>query len=302
MTMITKIEVVVFGDVTLDVLGKPVNEVPRYECLSLEEVDFGPGGCGSNVAIGLCTLGHPTALVGRVGQDAAAAALDHIWEKVSLDTGYIRRISGEKTGVGIGLVDNWGQQRFLNFPGVNAQVSIEDLNIKEIIERGAQWLHIAGFFALPGLLDGSLPGMLVQAQESGLRTSLDVVMKGDPGRLSTCLPFLDIMLCNSTEARWLTGEQEPARAAQDLKDRGCRNAIVKLGEAGCVVAGESWSGLAPAEPVLAFDKTGAGDAFAAGLIAALLEGKSLPESLRMANKAGERIVGALGAISGWFNH
>jgi sugar/nucleoside kinase (ribokinase family) len=47
---------VVFGNITLDVICSPVNEVPRYESLSFDQVVVSPGGCGSNVAIGLCAL------------------------------------------------------------------------------------------------------------------------------------------------------------------------------------------------------------------------------------------------------
>ena len=65
-------EAVVFGNITLDVICKPVDDVPRHDSLGFEEVVVAPGGCGYNVAIGLCALGVSTALVGRTGNDDAA--------------------------------------------------------------------------------------------------------------------------------------------------------------------------------------------------------------------------------------
>ena len=47
------------------------------------------------------------------------------------------------------------------------------------------------------------------------------------------------------------------------------------------------------------DTTGAGDAFAAGLIAALVGGKDLKSACLAGNLAGARIVQRLGAITAW---
>ena len=57
-------EAVVVGNITLDVLCYPVEEVPRYKSNAFDHSIVSPGGCGSNVAVGLSSLGVPTALVG----------------------------------------------------------------------------------------------------------------------------------------------------------------------------------------------------------------------------------------------
>ena len=65
-------EAVVMGNVTIDVLCFWIDEVPRYESIAFERSVVSPGGCGSNVAIGLCALGISAALIGRIGVDPAA--------------------------------------------------------------------------------------------------------------------------------------------------------------------------------------------------------------------------------------
>jgi 2-dehydro-3-deoxygluconokinase len=47
------------------------------------------------------------------------------------------------------------------------------------------------------------------------------------------------------------------------------------------------------------DTTGAGDAFAAGLIRAILKGEKMEDACLSANQAGAHIVGTLGAVGGW---
>ena len=59
----------VFGNVTLDIICYPVNDVPRHESISFDDVTVSPGGCGSNTAIGLAALGIPAGIVARTGED-----------------------------------------------------------------------------------------------------------------------------------------------------------------------------------------------------------------------------------------
>lgn len=295
-------DAVVLGNVTLDIICQTVDEVPRYESITFDRVAVTPGGCGSNVAIGLCALGVSTTLVARIGNDDAGHLVENVWDRFSLDRRYVRKVDGLPTGTSVGLVDSNAQPRFIHTPGANATLTVDDLDLPTIVREGARLLHIAGFFVLPGLLDGRLPQILERAQQMGLLTTLDVVRTkrmDDPTQLWPCLPYLDIFLCNQHEAWRLTREEDPQQAGSLLRNRGARAVIVKLGSKGCWLESEAFSGLIPAPVVEVVDTTGAGDAFAAGLIQALLDGQTLPEACQVGNRAGARIVGKLGAIGGW---
>ncbi len=293
---------VVFGNATLDIICQTVDDVPRYESIAFEHVIVAPGGCGSNVAIGLRACAVDTALVARVGEDDAGDLVRRYWGRLGIDLRYIQSVPDLPTGTSIGLVDSHAQPRFIHTSGANATLTAADLNVDELISLGAQALHIGGFFVLPGLLDGRLPDMLANAHSAGLTVTLDVVrsprMK-DPSLLWPCMPHLDVFLCNSEEARRLTGEELPHVAARMLYARGSQAVIVKLGADGCWLESSHHSGKIPGVLTHVVDTTGAGDAFAAGLIAALLEGQDLPDACRAANVAGAKMVGAIGAISGW---
>jgi sugar/nucleoside kinase (ribokinase family) len=254
------------------------------------------------VAIGLCALGVPTALVAFIGNDDAARLVESMWGRFGLDQRYVCKVDGLPTGTSIGLVDSQAQPRFIHTPGANALLTVDALDLSTLIAEGARALHVAGFFVLPGLLDGRLPQALARARQAGLLTSLDVVRSkrmDNPSPLWPCLPFLDLFLCNQHEAWRLTKEEEPSRAGRILRERGAAAVIVKLGAKGCWLESERFSGLIPAPTVEVVDTTGAGDAFAAGLIRALLNGADLPEACQAGNQAGARMVGKLGAIGGW---
>jgi len=295
---------VVFGNITLDVICSTVNEVPRYESLAFDQVVVSPGGCGSNVAIGLCALGQSTALVGRIGSDDASRLVEGYWQRVGLDTRYVQHVEGLPTGTSVGLIDQDAQPRFIHTSGANKTLTAEAIDLEQLVREGAKSLHIAGFFVLPGVMDGSLVPVLSAAQRQGLLTSLDVVRSprmADPTPLWACLPHLDIFLCNAAEAMRISGVDDPIATAQFLRQRGAQAVIVKLGREGCWLDHDAGTmRIAALQVKVTVDTTGAGDAFAAGLVAAILEGANLPDACREGNVAGARVVEHLGAVSAWF--
>jgi sugar/nucleoside kinase (ribokinase family) len=295
---------VVIGNTTLDVLCYHIDDVPRHDSLLFERAVLAPGGCGSNVAVGLCALGVTTALVTTISDDNAFTIVEDTWRRMGLDDRFVQRVAGASPAISIGLVDSNFQPRFVHTSGANKHLTSLDLAIDDYITWGAQALMVAGFFVLPGLLDGNLPGVLNQARVRGLPTYLDVAnakrMDEHPEYLWNCLPQLDYFICNTPEARRLTGKDDPAEAARSLRGYGAQTAIVKLGAEGCWAESDGWSGHVPGVRVeKVVDTTGAGDAFAAGLIAAKLQGKALPEACAAANAAGARMVSVQGAITGW---
>jgi len=52
----TKTAIAVLGNVTLDIICKSVDDVPRHDSISFQEAAVTPGGCGSNTAIGLAKV------------------------------------------------------------------------------------------------------------------------------------------------------------------------------------------------------------------------------------------------------
>jgi len=295
-------DVAVIGNVTLDIICQTVEEVPRYDSIAFESSAVSPGGCGSNVAVGLCALGVSTALIARVGNDVPYEIITKFWHQVGLDDRYVRQVDGKTTGISVGLVDREAQPRFIHTSGANATLTPQDIDVPILLEQGMRYLHIAGYFVLPGLLNSGLPGLLSTAQQNGVHTSLDVVRSPrmeNPGPLWDCLPYLDIFLCNAHEGMRITGKSEPGEIGRYIRSQGARSCIVKLGRDGCWLESQGYSGRIEGERVPTIDTTGAGDAFAAGLLAGLVRGEDLKRACESGNRAGARIVTKLGAITGW---
>ena len=105
----------------------------------------------------------------------------------------------------------------------------------------------------------------------------------------------DLLLPNASEAHALTGESDPERAAQALAER-FGEVVVTLGPAGALwTDGDEVLRAAAVAVDEVVDSTGAGDAFAAGLLAERVAGMSIAEALAAGCKLAARAVTQGGA-------
>jgi sugar/nucleoside kinase (ribokinase family) len=158
------------------------------------------------------------------------------------------------------------------------------------------------------MLDAPLPDggngwstLLRDAQQAGLRTNLELVSL-DPVTIRKvalpCLPFLDSIVINELEASALTGiaasvadaggpvDWAPLEAsALRLIELGVGRLAVVHFPAGCVAAapgGETWrQGSVLVPPAEVRNTTGAGDAFAAGVLFGLHDDQPIEDCLQM---------------------
>lgn len=97
-------------------------------------------------------------------------------------------------------------------------------------------------------------------------------IEGKRDALLELLGRVDLLLVNDSEARELSGDHNLARSARWIQERGPRHVIIKKGEHGAVLFTPTSVFFAPGYPLEeVFDPTGAGDAFAGGLMGFLAQ-------------------------------
>lgn len=296
------IEAVVIGNVALDILCYPVNEVPRYHSMTFDRSAIAPGGCGSNAAIGLAAQKINTALIACIGTDLPGDLALRVWERFAVNTDHIIRLDDQPTGVSVGLVDSDAQPRFVHTSGTNQFLTPDSLPLDTLLQPSIKAVHFAGFFLMAAMLNRKLAPILGQLKRAGKQISLDVqqtVRLSQPDILWHLLPDIDIFTCNRMEAEQLTGCSDEVSAASYLHQKGARTVIVKLGHQGCFLSMRQEQLRISAPQVNVIDTTGAGDAFSAGLIASLLRGEQLIESCRWANAVAANVVTYFGAVTAW---
>lgn len=298
MTLSKQLDVVCLGILVVDVIARPIEGLPPRGTLAVvDEITMRGGGSALNAATALVRLGSRAGTAGKVGADAFGEYLLGLIQERGVEGRSVLVDGTVPTSATVALVDSEGERTFLHLPGANGQLRAEELD-RELLFSGRA-LHLAGALVLDQLDGEPAAGILAEAKHEGLLTSLDTVFaSGRWERVLPALPYADLFTPGLREAQAITGEEDPARAAAWLRDRGVDEVVVTLGPAGCYAAGAGFEGRLAPLPVEAIDGTGSGDAFAAGLIYGKLAGWPFERSVQFANATGALATTAVGASEG----
>jgi len=257
--------------------------------------DMGPGGKGSNQAIGARRLGGAVTLVAKVGSDVFGSDAKALFEREGLMGPGVME-TDTHTGVGLIMVDDRGGNLISVAAGANGLLTSDDMDLVPGLFDGAS--HALCQLECPPEL---FAGVAERARAAGAATILNPA----PARSldDGIYGLVDILTPNETELAVLaelpTGEDEQVEAAaRRLLDRGVGSVVVTLGERGATWVSRTGSRRFPAFAVRARDTTGAGDAFNAGLVTALAAGASMEDAVALGCRAGAFCVTRIGVIGG----
>jgi ribokinase len=284
--------VLVFGSLNMDLVTRTPRLPQPGETIAGHNFVTVPGGKGANQAIAMAKLGVPVQMNGRVGGDEFGKMLIESLRSSGVDCAGIHIDETCSSGVAAIAIDDAGENNIIIVPGANGRVDETDVARLPFLDRQVLLLQLEIPIAI----------VLTAAQ---VAQSAGVTVILDPAPAPTELPAalytaVDILTPNQVEAEQLTGIKVRDRdsaiaAAQELKQRGVKTVIIKMGAQGalCVTEDEElW--IEPFE-VVAIDTVAAGDAFNGGLAAALAEGRSIEESCRWGAAAGAIAVTRSGA-------
>jgi ribokinase len=285
--------VVVVGDVMVDVVARMAAPLAAGSDTPAR-VASRPGGAGANVAAWLAVAGVPVALVARAGDDDAGRAAVARLRGHGVDADGVTLDRDRPTGTCVVLVAPDGERSMLPDPGANAAFAPSDVP-DGVFAPGAH-LHLAGYVLLrDGAPRAAAVETLCRARAAGMTISIDPSSAAPLARLGAAR-FLDlaghpdVVLPNADEAAALTGGTD-ARAAAAALTAHAREVVVTLGAAGALWTDGRVTIDAPAAATAPEDTTGAGDAFAAGFLAAWLDGAPAGAALAAGNALAARALG-----------
>jgi sugar/nucleoside kinase (ribokinase family) len=288
--------VVVVGDVMVDVVAR-MAEPLRAGSDTAAQVTTRPGGSAANVAAWLATAGVPVTLVARVGDDDVGRGAMAELRARGVDP-VVAIDDALATGTCVVLVDAAGERSMLPDPGANAALGPAGLPADRFV-AGAH-LHLTGYALLrPGSRAAALHALAL-ARAAGMTISVDPssaapLRAAGPERFLEWVAGAGVLLPNRDEAAALTGHDDPATAARALAPH-VAAVVVTLGADGALWHDRERTLTVPAAAGAAvLDTTGAGDAFAAGFLAAWLAGAAPAEALAAGGRFAARAVGVLGA-------
>jgi len=293
--MLANYDLLTIGDCSIDLFmkipdtaalqeekGASSNDLPRMcfyhgNKIMVESFQTAIAGNAVNVAVGTTLLGLKTAVYSETGDDSSADRIIDELRKQTVDTTLINKnpgtetalhaiivFSGERTifsyhGKRNYTIQNWGKPKFIYYTSLGE--GFEHFQKELVAFKNKN--HNTGFIFNPGTLH----------------------MTKGVGALKDVLTVTDILIVNKEEAEKLTNSLDAKSVEQlhkDLQELGPKLTAITHGDMGAsafdgnrLYAQDSYS---DERPVV--DKTGAGDAFSAGFVSAIVCGKSLEEALK----------------------
>jgi sugar/nucleoside kinase (ribokinase family) len=293
------------GILVADVFASPIPRLPDPgELTTTSGLVMAVGGSAANTAIALRILGQEVSVAGKVGADALGDFVISELRTRGVGTTRIRRTRNYSTSGTVVLNVKGEDRRYLHCIGANAEFRLEDLDLSSL--EGAKVLYFGGFLALPSFTSAHLTKLLMEAKSKGLTTVVDVTMPSDVtvgiGDIAPTLRYTDYFLPNFEEAAKLTGKANERCAARCLSELNPDCAVViTRGPEGAIARRRGHFMETPRLRMDSVDESGAGDAFAAGLITGVLEDWDLEETLLFAAAVGASSTRALGCCSSVFS-
>lgn len=240
------------------------------------------GGVARNIAENLASLKQRTMLVSVVGDDKEGKWLIEEATKSGIDVSQISMQQGERTGTYTALLDTDGEMVV-----ALADMAIYDrVTVEQISEK---WSHISSSNAI--FLDTNFPADVLQyiiskAYQQNIPVYIDPVSSMKAKKLPKDLTGVKVILPNKEEAELLSGV--PIHSIADCDSacdaiiaRGVEHVIITLGEQGIYYGSRETKIQLPPYPVKVVDVTGAGDAFAAGLLFGITNGEAELDACRL---------------------
>lgn len=251
------------------------------------------GGKGANQAVAAGRSGANIAFIACTGDDDTGERVRKQLASDNIDIAPVSVVAGESTGVALIFVNAEGENVIGIHAGANAALTTERVEA----QRGI----IAGAEALLMQLESPVESVLAAAKIAR-ENHTSVVLNPAPARVLSdeLLALVDIITPNETEAEKLTGirvenDDDAARAALALHDKGIGTVIITLGSRGVWASVNGEGRRVPGFKVKAIDTIAAGDTFNGALVTALLEGKAMDEAIRFAHAAAAIAVTRKGA-------
>lgn len=297
------LDVICVGAAIVDIPLQPVSKnIFDSESYPLEQISMTIGGDAINESTILSRLGHTTGLMSMVGKDTVGNYIIEHCKKEGIDHIGIKQQENVDTSINIGLVTADGERTFVtNRNGSLWKMTGEDIDLS-LIPR-ARLLSLASFFNNPRLNNEALVTIFKTAKAAGMLITADMIhprLGEGFDDIAEALSYVDYFFPNKDEAVMMTGIQEIEQVAEKILSYGVKNVIIKIGKQGAYIRSQNGTEITvPAlKNITAVDTIGAGDNFASGFIAGILEGKTLKECGVYGNVAASIAIQSIGATTG----
>ena len=271
------------------------------EKIDVEKFEFCLGGNATNVAVGLARLGLSAALCSETGDDEFGLKIGNELAMENIDRSHMVHTKNAPSSFSV-IINFKGERTiFMQRMERKHNFQIDDISTDYVFltsletEWRKPYLKALELVVKKGSKLAFNPGTLQ------LSEGKDIILQ--------IVEHTDILFVNKEEAEEMVFGHEKRKHRNDIKyirelmvklqKMGAKTAVITNGRYGSHTIDEYGNfyheGLFPGEVV---ERTGAGDAYTSGFLAATILGKSVKESMKWGAVNSSSVVGKVGAVAG----
>lgn len=295
-------EVICMGDILVEIM-RPEAGIP----LDQEGLFRGPFPSGAPAIFidTIAKMGHTAAIIGGVGDDDFGHYIIDRMKTDGVDCRFIHLSSRLSTGCAFVTYFDDGSRKFIFHMGNSAAAEVDIPDISGMDDL--KYFHIMGTSLAdnPVFAEGILDLMRI-AVKKGAKVSFDPNLRFELIRDRRVYGIIDeivkntsVLLPGKEELMIITGQDTVEKAVEKAFENPVLEVIaLKNGSKGSIIFTKQGSFESNIYKVDVADATGAGDSYAGGFIAGLLEGRPLEECAKMAAACGALNCAAFGPMEG----
>lgn len=306
--MNSEIELLSIGDASMDVFMIPSEsetfcQIKDKECLlcfdygdkiPVSDLQFSVGGNAANNAVGARRLGIKSAAVLSLGEDDIGNQIKNKLEKEGVETEYVTLQVNTRSNYST-IINVGGERTLFSYKGPRDYVFPDNLPL-------TPWVYLTSM--------GDTFRPFYKKVVEWVEANPQIKLAFNPGSrqiravedISEVLKVSYIVYVNRREAELITGMSDTHGKEKELlkalSEKGPKLPIVTDGGNGAYVYDGTRYLHSGVLPVDAYERTGAGDAFGAGCVAALIKGKLLEDALMWGTVNSASVIGFIGSQKG----
>ncbi|HBR80870.1 MAG: PfkB domain protein [Candidatus Uhrbacteria bacterium GW2011_GWE2_45_35] len=261
--------------------------------LELNKIVFTTGGGATNAAASFANFGYETAVICRVGNDAAGRDVLEDLKAHKVKTNLVKKVTNGQTAYSTLLTAPNGERTALVLRGVSAKFSEADFPKNKLKARAIYLTSLGGNLALSKKI-------IFQVKKDKTFVSWnpgkDELKKGLKN-FQSILPLVDIFLINREEAELLTGKKDLKEIFKLLARENCVT-IITDGPKGAYAEQKGEIYHTTTTGARSISRTGAGDAFGSGFTTGFLGSEDIKKALPIGVLNAEAVIQKIGAKVG----
>jgi len=299
-------KILVIGDVSFDVFITPrlsetlcrKEEGEQYICFSygdkipVDTVAYYPGGCAANVAIGLKRLEIEVSLCTTFGDDSLSQLLQKHLREESID--FSLSIIDAHSPCNYSTIISYNQERTIfAYHKPRSYMFPQSIDQFPIVYLTSMGEGFETFYESTVQFVKKNPSVKLCFNPGSVQLHCDKKI------IQNIFSVTSYVFINRKEAEYFTGIINSQGKEQDLmnwfRSLGVKTIIITDGNNGSYIYNDSTLYKASCFPTTVVEKTGAGDAYNAGFLAAIIKGFSIKDAILLAASNSASVIQSVGA-------